>query len=435
MTETDSLTGTFRKEALESQSVSRPLEERMRLIAPHWWITLLAICFILCVAAVWGWYGRIYTKVSGSGMLVQAGGFRNVVSLSEGIIQVLNVSEGMPVKEGDILGALSLPLEQLELENCQKRLTSMRADLEELRNLTELHVSKRTELSARILARNDHIIEHLDELLKQLTGLNDKYQAFLSRGLVTEAEAVTVLQNMLNTAVNLSRQRQEKPTQKMGDLDYEHAFQREFWEKGREIQEAEYDLALKMAQLMTRKRIVSHSNGIIVNVEKSIGDHVAAGEAVCTLQSVAGETIRLNALIPATQGKKVKEGQTVHVSPADTEPHRIGYMVGVVEEVGHYPASMDQLVNWYKNQDLAQMLKGDEAAVTVRVELVPDPTNPTGFKWTGKAPDEVVMGPGRLCTIQVIVEERAPISYVLPYIRKTVLGYTQQPAIGQSTGG
>ncbi len=432
MLENPTNTGLFREEALATQSGIRPLEERMRLIAPRWWISVLTILFILCVAALWGWYGRVYTKVYGSGMLVQSGDFRNVVSLSEGIVQILNISEGMRVEEGDILAVLSLPLEELELEHCQARLESLRADVDQLRQLTDQHVKERTAFTSRVLADSHEIIKNLERLLKELIGLNKKYQTFRSRGLVTESETVSVLENMLNTAVNLIRQRQETVNYKMGKLDYEHVFQREFWQKGREIQEAQQDLAFKMAQLIRRKQIVSHSEGVIVNVHKNIGDHMASGEALCMLQQSTGDTLFVNAVVPATQAKTIEPGQPVHISPSDTEPYRIGYMLGVVEKVGIYPATMGQLVNWYENEDLAQTLKGKQAVGTVRIRLVADPKDPTGIKWTGKVPERIHITTGRLCSIQVIVEQRAPVSYILPYVRKTLLGYTEthigQPA-------
>jgi hypothetical protein len=50
---------------------------------------------------------------------------------------------------------------------------------------------------------------------------------------------------------------------------------------------------------------------------------------------------------------------------------------------------------------------------------------PAGVQWTGKISENVDISAGRLCTIKVTVEQRAPISYVLPYIRKTLMGYTE----------
>ncbi len=396
----------------------------MQLIAPHWWIAVAAVGFVCCIAVYWGWYGRIYTKVNGSGMIVRSGEFRDVVSLSDGIVQHLNISEGAPVSKGDILAVLSLPLEQIEFEHYQSRLKSMREEVAGLHKLTENHVKQRAALTSRIAADSGRIMKDLERLLKQLTDLHEKYQSFRSRGLVTESETVTVLQNMLNTEVSLIRQHQETATQEIGKQDHEHGFEREFWQKDREIRESQQDLAFRMAQYIQRKHIVCHSDGNIVNIHKHIGDHAANGESVCTLQRPDGDGLFVDAVISAGQIKTVHEGQTVHVSPSDTEPYRIGYMVGTVEKVGIYPATSARLSTWYKNEELIRMFKGNEAAGTVRVRLVSDLANPSGVQWTGKVPENVDISAGRLCTIQVTVEQRAPISYVLPYIRKTLMGYS-----------
>jgi HlyD family secretion protein len=272
-----------------------------------------------------------------------------MVSLSDGIILSLSISEGAPVSEGDILVVLSLPLEQIEFDHYQSRFKSMKEDVAGLHRLTESHVKQRTALTSRIAADSGKIMKDLERLLKQLTDLY----------------------------------------------------------------------------------VVCHSDGNIVNIHKSIGDHVASGETVCTLQRPDGDGLFVDAMISAAQIKTVREGQTVHISPSDTEPYRIGYMVGTVEKVGLYPANSARLANWYKNEDLIRLFKGNDAAGTVRVRLISDSANPAGIQWTGKVPENIDISAGRLCTIKVTVEQRSPISYVLPYIRKTLMGYTE-PELNRS---
>ena len=158
MSPTGSNSDLFRKEALKKQSVMQPLEERMRLIAPRWWISVLGIAVILLVAALWGWYGRTYTKVEGSGMVVESGGFQNMVSLSDGIIQTLNISEGVTITKGYVIAVLSLPLEQIELDHYQSRINSLQEDVTVLRELTDRQVEKahRVHMAHPGRQRQDH---------------------------------------------------------------------------------------------------------------------------------------------------------------------------------------------------------------------------------------------------------------------------------------
>jgi hypothetical protein len=54
-----------------------------------------------------------------------------MVSLSDEIIQSLNISEGVPVSEWDILVVLSLPLEQIKLETDRARPLSVAFQIHE----------------------------------------------------------------------------------------------------------------------------------------------------------------------------------------------------------------------------------------------------------------------------------------------------------------
>ena len=88
------MSGLFRKKALDKLATVDRLDERVALIAPRRWMALAALLVALGVAALWGVRGRISTRVNGSGMLLEQGGFRNVASVSEGVIDALHAQEG-----------------------------------------------------------------------------------------------------------------------------------------------------------------------------------------------------------------------------------------------------------------------------------------------------------------------------------------------------
>ena len=412
----------FRKKALEKLSAPDRLDERVALIAPSWWVTLTALFVGLCVAILWGGFGRISTKVNGSGMLLEKSGFQNVVSLSEGVIDYLNVQEGAWVEEGDVLGVVSLPLQQMELKFYRDKLDLLRVELEELQTASEENRAERTSFYENMRAGNVEAIEKLAQILEKLKQLSDTYTEFSGRGIVTQVESLRMLQDMLNGSINITRQQQENMRTDIEKADFDLNFKREFWEKQQKLMDAEYELKSKMAHFMNSSLILSPTRGTIVNAQKSAGDRVSVGDVVFLLQPSSDGSLYASAFIPAAKSKSVKEGQPVYVSPANVEPQRTGYMLGIVERVGRYPATFEQLMNVFKNRDLTQMLQGDEVAVTLEVRLIPDAQNPTGYRWTGKAPEGVFVSAGTLCTVAVIVEQRPPLSYVLPWMKKNWLG-------------
>ena len=412
----------FRKKALDRLSSPDRLDERVALIAPSWWVALAALFGMLGVAALWGAFSRISTKVDGSGMLLEESGFQNVVSLSDGVMGALNVQEGSPVQKGDVLATVSLPLQQMELDSFREKLETLRTEWNELHAAAEQHRTNRAAFHESMRASNAESVEKLAQILEKLKQLSDTYAELSGRGIVTQVESLRLLQDMLNGALQIAQQQQENMRADVEKADFDLDFKRDFWQRQQKLMDAEMELKLKMARLLSQTLILSPAQGTIVNVQKSAGDKVSDGEVVFLLQPASSGTLHASAFIPAAKSKNVQEGQPVLVSPANAEPQRTGYMRGVVERVGRYPATFEQLMNVFKNQDLTQMLKGEEAAVTLEVRLIPDAGNPSGYQWTGKAPEGVRISAGTLCHVAVVVEQRAPLSYVLPWIRKTWLG-------------
>lgn len=416
------MTQLFRKKALDNLANPDHLDERVALIAPRGWVALAALFLVLMLVALWAWSGRISTRVQGAGMLLERSGFQNIVSVSEGVLGYLNVQAGALVEEGDVLGVVSLPLQRLELQFYRDKLNLLQAELAELNEASASNRAERTAFYANTRAGNVAAIEQLSRILEKMTELSETYQEFSGRGLVTQVESLRMLQDMLNSSINITRQQQENMRTDVEKADFDLNFKREFWEKQQKLKDAEYELESKMAQFMNRTLLVSPARGTIVNVQKSAGDNLAAGEVVFLLQPAGDRALYASAFIPAARSKSVQPGQLVYVSPSNLEPQRNGYLLGIVERVGSYPATFEELMNVFKNQDLTQMLKGDEVAVTLDVSLIPDAGNPTGYRWTGKAPAGFLVSAGTLCRVAVAIEQRPPISYVLPWMREVLLG-------------
>ncbi len=412
----------FRKNALDKLSAPDRLDERVTLIAPSRWVTLAALFVVLLVAALWGGFGRMSTKVNGSGMLLETSGFQNVVSLSDGVMGELNVQEGSRVEKGDVLGVVALPLQQMELKVYQDKLDWLRAQVNKLHTASKENRSERTTFYEQTRANNIEAIHQLTQILEKLKHLSDTYTEFSGRGIVTQVESLRMLQDMLNGSIQITQQQQENMRADLEKADFVLNFMREEWQQQQQLMDAEMELTSKMAQFLNRSLLLSPTQGTIVNVQKTAGDKVSDGEVIFLIQPSSDGSLYASAFIPAAKSKSVKEGQAVYVSPANIEPQRSGYMLGIVEKVGSYPATFEQLMNVFKNRDLTQMLKGDEVAVTLEVRLFPDAQNPTGYRWTGKAPQDVSITAGTLCTVSVIVEQRPPLSYVLPWMKKNWLG-------------
>jgi HlyD family secretion protein len=303
-------------------------------------------------------------------------------------------------------------------------------ELTELEAIAEKVYGERTEFYDNLRAGNRKALEDLGSILDQLTEMADRYSTLSRSGAVTQLESLRMLQDMMQTSLQLTGQQQEDLRIEIEKSDYDYGFRRQYWEHQHRRMDAEYNLLARMAQYLNDSTIRSPVRGTVVNVQKSVGDRVNAGEVIFLLQPEgdANDLLVVTAFIPATDSKGVRPGQVAHVAPTNLKPQRSGYMVGEVIAVGSYPATFAQLITVFKNHDLTQTLKGDQVAVMVEIALHPDDRNPTGYRWTGKAPANAYISAGSICSVSFITEERQPLSYVMPWIREKLLGEGMETA-------
>jgi HlyD family secretion protein len=60
-----------------------------------------------------------------------------------------------------------------------------------------------------------------------------------------------------------------------------------------------------------------------------------------------------------------------------------------------------------------------DTPIEVQVELLPDATSASGYQWSSQAPD-ITIANGTLCSAQIVVERRRPLSMVLPLLKETM---------------
>lgn len=118
----------FRKEALDRLATPEQLHTLMQVTNPRSWLALVGCGIVLVVAGTWGVGGRIPTKVSASGILIHAGGLANVVAVSEGQLQTLEVEPGAVVREGQVIARVSQPELEQQIVGLEARARDLTAD-------------------------------------------------------------------------------------------------------------------------------------------------------------------------------------------------------------------------------------------------------------------------------------------------------------------
>lgn len=99
----------FRERALIRSAQPEPLDDLLRVTAPHEWLLLACLAAALFGAALWGGLTRVEQTVSGAGALVQPGDRYAVVSAASGVVTEVTAGVGDRVEAGEAIARIELP--------------------------------------------------------------------------------------------------------------------------------------------------------------------------------------------------------------------------------------------------------------------------------------------------------------------------------------
>ena len=110
------------------------------------------------------------------------------------------------------------------------------------------------------------------------------------------------------------------------------------------------------------------------------------------------------------------------VATAVAKREEYGVLIAEVVSVSAFPASPRGMMLRLENEKLVEMLSQNGPPIKVRARLLKDPDSYNGFKWSSGQGAPVEIQSGTMCQAEVVVEEQRPISLIIPYLKKTVLG-------------
>lgn len=132
-------------------------------------------------------------------------------------------------------------------------------------------------------------------------------------------------------------------------------------------------------------------------------------------------------------GKRVKRGMEVRIDPTNVERQRYGAMIGKVTSISIFPVTAESLINIIGNKEVVTSLLRQGGTMLVEAELEINMNSATGYKWTSKGPD-IKITAGTTTTCRVTVEERRPVTFAIPLLRKWFLGESDQAGPSGSGG-
>ena len=133
--------------------------------------------------------------------------------------------------------------------------------------------------------------------------------------------------------------------------------------------------------------------------------------------------------VPISSGKKIVPGMEAVVCPTTVNQQEYGNMMGEVVAVDPYVTSYEDIVAALGSESLAQMFSQNGPVVAVTCKLRTDATTVSGFWWSNDNGATVVLAEGTIMIVDIILEEKSPISMLLPFVNDSGLARAEQDSV------
>jgi HlyD family secretion protein len=413
-------TTLFRKQALERAASPERLDQLVQVIAPKNWLLLAALSSLVISGVIWSFVGRIPITVTGKGVLIYPGGVIDFQSPSSGRILNISVKVGDLVKKGDLLATIDQAELQKQLQQQQAKLTELIAQnqtantLQNRRSNSEQSATSQQIRSLEIqLQTNQALMPRLKDRWQRRLAL--KAQGGISEDTVLEAERM--YQESADKVATLKAQIEDLTVKEQGvaEKDFEASTTR-----SKQILEVKQVIGQLETQLKSNGQITSQHDGRILEITAMPGQVLTQGVRIGT---IAAETENSTAELKGItffadgDGKKIQPGMKVEITPATVQRERFGSIIAVVNDVSPFPVTQEGVARIVGHAAIAQNLTEKGAQIQVSAQLQQDPSTFSGLRWSSSKGPQLKVSSGTTATVQVTIEERTPISFVLPIFR------------------
>ena len=190
-----------------------------------------------------------------------------------------------------------------------------------------------------------------------------------------------------------------------------------------QIQEIKRKIAQLEKKVAGESKIVSQYDGKILEISVAPGQILSAGMRLGAIEAEDPRAKIVSVVYFADKdGKQIKPGMSVQVTPSVVKRERYGGIIGKVTRVSPFPVTNQEMSAIIGNENLANNLSeslkaGGGAPVQIFAELEENSTNTSGYNWSSSKGPALKITSGTTASVRVQIAEQAPISYVIPIFK------------------
>ena len=411
------MTEPSQNEATERLGTPEHLDRALYVTTAKAWLALCVLMVMAVAVMAWAVFGEVSTYVEAKGIfLSRAGMVFDAASAGGGKLVRISSAVGDEVAAGDLVAEIS------DAETMERYLSAVALAAERERTLQERESAAREEnaLAAQNVAKQRERLEELERTGREMVAKSrERLQSdreLLAQGIVDRMTVDRSEQALDLAQRNLFDALRRRDALEADDLRRRNALKAGVTSAKEDLLAAERRVT-ELAALIETWRIRALVSGRITEIKAQVGTTLAPGQPVLSIET-GGEGLDVLIYVPPVDGKRVAAGMPALVSPATARREEFGYMIGTVESLSEFPASLNGMIAVLQNQDLARTFSHGGPPYPGRVELALDPSTASGFAWTSPQAVGIDITPGTLATVEVEVSSQPPVALVVPWIKE-----------------
>jgi HlyD family secretion protein len=394
---------------------------------------LLAQGGVGLLTAAWVLFWPVPTEVVGQGVIIVPDGARVVDARAEGQILDIPVRVGDPVRRGEVLFRIYLPVLDQALrrqERDLRELIRINADLDR-RDGIRLAAARRVRDTALAkLAAEDRRLVALRRTYDQkvadfrLLSRREVVAPLAQEVVATEDRATQIAVAIENLRI---REKEVVDAYEKVKLEIDTEQQRRRFR----IDDTRRDIKVTRARIAYDGTLLADRDGRLLDLQVVRGQTVKPGQRLGTLGSHTGGTPKPGDVEPKplmavayfapADARRLRTGLPMEVVPDWNERGRFGGILGRVRHVSLLPATREDVDTTLGNPQLAEALvkRGPVMRADISLDAAPARQGGSdGYRWTLSRGSTVFpVREGLTLRAHGYVEWRSPISYLLPALR------------------
>lgn len=403
----------YRKKALEHLNKPVSLDDTLQVITLKNWVFLLIIILIIAGCLAWIFWGTLFIRTSGKGVLMSVTGDIETVQAAEnsGFVDKILVHTGETIQKGTVLATIKSDLStQLNIKS--DYLKKLKREQKILQERTEFMVKNLRNKQEEQIAKIHASLEAARKKLKQLDVLLGLKEGALKKGIIDLPNVTETRVEYFKLLQEINSHEAELISMQSNLMELQDKWQERQKELALIIYREEHDHQLIKKRWQKTSQIISPLAGQIAEIRVKAGDYIQPGQPVLSIIP-SDQNLYALVFVPANKGKLIKPGMRAQIAPTIVNKFEFGTIKGRVESISPLPVTSQMMMTLLKNQQIVNTFLPAEPQLAVKVLLQKNSKSPSGYQWSTSQGPSLHLTQGTLVDAIFNVKEKKPIDILI----------------------